>query len=39
MALGDWLQMQEPISGTLSISKVVPRWKTNVNVIKDYGEK
>jgi len=39
MALGDWLQMKEPISATLRISKVVPRWETSVNVIKDSGAK
>jgi len=39
MALGDWLQMQQSISATLRISKVVPRWETSVSMIKDYGAK
>jgi hypothetical protein len=39
MAIGDQLQMQEPISATPRISEVVPIWEKSDNAIREYGDK
>jgi hypothetical protein len=39
MAVGEWLQMQEPDFYCSGIVKLMPRWDKRVNVRKDYVEK